>query len=248
MPAAEVERRVEEVLGFIGLGDYIDRMPSELSGGQRRRVAIARAMAAKPHLLLFDDPTIGPRSDHRDHGRRRDRQAARPGARDVDRRDAPDPRRVLRGDARGGAAPAAAVEIRTASAAEAAHADVHGAARRTDLRSRAAAAQLLASTRSLPAGVPVHDAAALVAASPSLSWIISPVWVAMQANPARALLGLGAALSDHVDTVDDATDESRCRCRPTPRRKRASTGCSRLRRRRSSPQQRRPGRFAGLGS
>ena len=51
--------RVEEVLGFIGLGEYIDRMPSELSGGQRRRVAIARAMAAKPNLLLFDDPTTG---------------------------------------------------------------------------------------------------------------------------------------------------------------------------------------------
>jgi phospholipid/cholesterol/gamma-HCH transport system ATP-binding protein len=55
----EVRRRVEEVLGFIGLADYIDRMPSELSGGQRRRVAIARAMASKPNLLLFDDPTTG---------------------------------------------------------------------------------------------------------------------------------------------------------------------------------------------
>ena len=59
MPEHEVQRRVEEVLGFIGLGEYIDRMPSELSGGQRRRVAIARAMASKPHLLLFDDPTTG---------------------------------------------------------------------------------------------------------------------------------------------------------------------------------------------
>jgi phospholipid/cholesterol/gamma-HCH transport system ATP-binding protein len=57
MPRDQVRRRIEEVLGFIGLGDYIDRMPSELSGGQRRRVAIARAMAAKPTLLLFDDPT-----------------------------------------------------------------------------------------------------------------------------------------------------------------------------------------------
>lgn len=59
MPADTVRARVTEVLGFIGLGDYIDRMPSELSGGQRRRVAIGRAMASKPKLLLFDDPTTG---------------------------------------------------------------------------------------------------------------------------------------------------------------------------------------------
>ena len=58
-PEPLVRRRVEEVLGFIGLEEYIDRMPSELSGGQRRRVAIARAMAPKPSLLLFDDPTSG---------------------------------------------------------------------------------------------------------------------------------------------------------------------------------------------
>jgi phospholipid/cholesterol/gamma-HCH transport system ATP-binding protein len=59
MPEDDVRRRVEEVLGFVGLQEYLERMPSELSGGQRRRVAIARAMAARPTLLLFDDPTSG---------------------------------------------------------------------------------------------------------------------------------------------------------------------------------------------
>jgi phospholipid/cholesterol/gamma-HCH transport system ATP-binding protein len=59
MPRAEVRCRIEEVLGFIGMAEYVDRMPSELSGGQRRRVAIARAMAARPTLPLFDDPTTG---------------------------------------------------------------------------------------------------------------------------------------------------------------------------------------------
>ena len=59
LPDDDVERRVAEVLGFIGLGEYETRKPSELSGGQRRRVAIARAMASKPSLLLFDDPTTG---------------------------------------------------------------------------------------------------------------------------------------------------------------------------------------------
>jgi phospholipid/cholesterol/gamma-HCH transport system ATP-binding protein len=59
LPMEEVDARVAEVLGFMGLGEYVDRMPSELSGGQRKRVAIARAMASKPNLLLFDDPTTG---------------------------------------------------------------------------------------------------------------------------------------------------------------------------------------------
>jgi phospholipid/cholesterol/gamma-HCH transport system ATP-binding protein len=59
MPEDQVRARVEEVLGFVGLAEYFDRMPSQLSGGQRRRVAIARAMASKPSLLLFDDPTTG---------------------------------------------------------------------------------------------------------------------------------------------------------------------------------------------
>jgi len=59
LPVEEAMARVQEVLGFVGLGDYGDRMPSELSGGQRRRVAIARSMAYKPRILLYDEPTTG---------------------------------------------------------------------------------------------------------------------------------------------------------------------------------------------
>ncbi len=59
MPIEEVNVRVAEVLGFVGLAEFSDRMPSELSGGQRRRVAIARAMTAKPRILLYDEPTTG---------------------------------------------------------------------------------------------------------------------------------------------------------------------------------------------
>ena len=59
MPLEEVRARVDEVLGFVGLEQHIDKPPSALSGGQRRRVAIARAMAARPTLLLYDEATTG---------------------------------------------------------------------------------------------------------------------------------------------------------------------------------------------
>ena len=59
MPLAEIDKRVEEVLGFIGLAEHIDKMPSELSGGQRRRVAIARAISFRPSIMLYDEATTG---------------------------------------------------------------------------------------------------------------------------------------------------------------------------------------------
>jgi phospholipid/cholesterol/gamma-HCH transport system ATP-binding protein len=59
LPLEEIDHRVEEVLGFVGLVEHIDKMPSELSGGQRRRVAIARAMCFKPSILLYDEATTG---------------------------------------------------------------------------------------------------------------------------------------------------------------------------------------------
>jgi ABC-type transporter Mla maintaining outer membrane lipid asymmetry ATPase subunit MlaF len=62
MPLDEVRARVSEVLGFIGLSEYMERLPSELSGGQRRRVGIARAITSRPKLVLFADPTTSSRS------------------------------------------------------------------------------------------------------------------------------------------------------------------------------------------
>ena len=59
LPLPEVDARVREVLGFVGLAEFADRMPSELSGGQRRRVAIARALTSRPRILLYDEPTTG---------------------------------------------------------------------------------------------------------------------------------------------------------------------------------------------
>jgi len=55
----EIERRVRQSLGFVGLEDAIDKTPSELSGGMKRRVALARALISEPEIMLYDEPTAG---------------------------------------------------------------------------------------------------------------------------------------------------------------------------------------------
>ncbi len=55
----EIERRVREVLRFVELEDAIWKLPAELSGGMRRRVALARALITEPPVMLYDSPTAG---------------------------------------------------------------------------------------------------------------------------------------------------------------------------------------------
>jgi phospholipid/cholesterol/gamma-HCH transport system ATP-binding protein len=55
----DVRRRVDELLALVGLGGVGERLPDRLSGGQRKRVALARAIALQPELVLFDEPTSG---------------------------------------------------------------------------------------------------------------------------------------------------------------------------------------------
>jgi phospholipid/cholesterol/gamma-HCH transport system ATP-binding protein len=56
-PPAEIERIVAEKLQAVGLTDATDKMPAELSGGMKKRAAIARALVIEPQLILYDEPT-----------------------------------------------------------------------------------------------------------------------------------------------------------------------------------------------
>lgn len=55
----EIEKIVEESLCFVGLDDVLEKMPAELSGGMRKRVGIARALASGAEMILYDEPTAG---------------------------------------------------------------------------------------------------------------------------------------------------------------------------------------------
>jgi phospholipid/cholesterol/gamma-HCH transport system ATP-binding protein len=57
--AKEVERRILEKLTHVGLAHTIDMMPSELSGGMQKRVALARTLILNPEVILYDEPTTG---------------------------------------------------------------------------------------------------------------------------------------------------------------------------------------------
>ena len=59
MSKDEISKLIEEALDDVGLADTIDKMPSELSGGMRKRLGLARTLILKPEIILYDEPTTG---------------------------------------------------------------------------------------------------------------------------------------------------------------------------------------------
>jgi phospholipid/cholesterol/gamma-HCH transport system ATP-binding protein len=59
LPRLEEERKIKETLGLVGLSDYMNSYPAQLSGGQQKRVSFARAIVYDPRIILYDEPTTG---------------------------------------------------------------------------------------------------------------------------------------------------------------------------------------------
>lgn len=59
LPEDEIERRIIEMLEMVGLKEAINKMPSELSGGMKKRIGLARSLILHPEIMLYDEPTTG---------------------------------------------------------------------------------------------------------------------------------------------------------------------------------------------
>ena len=59
LPFAEQNKKIQQTLSLVGLGDHADKYPSQLSGGQQKRVSFARAIVYDPKIILYDEPTTG---------------------------------------------------------------------------------------------------------------------------------------------------------------------------------------------
>jgi phospholipid/cholesterol/gamma-HCH transport system ATP-binding protein len=59
LPADELENKIKEVLENVSLADAVDKMPSQLSGGMKKRIGLARTLIQNPEIILYDEPTTG---------------------------------------------------------------------------------------------------------------------------------------------------------------------------------------------
>ena len=59
MKEEDISEKVSEVLDNVGLKDVLNKMPSELSGGMRKRISLARTIIVDPQIMLYDEPTTG---------------------------------------------------------------------------------------------------------------------------------------------------------------------------------------------
>lgn len=59
LSSKEINEKIEEALENVGLSDVLNKMPSELSGGMRKRISLARTIVVDPLIMLYDEPTTG---------------------------------------------------------------------------------------------------------------------------------------------------------------------------------------------